>query len=108
LGFQNWHTQTSFISSCDNYTVPEGSHDHVISNFTRPLNYPTNFPTSNLSPGGDKLYCKTYEAREINMIESINNKRGIITYSGHGNVTSWTELSTSLYNITSGDLEFLS
>jgi hypothetical protein len=107
LGFQDWHSQTSFISSCDNYTVPEGSHDHVISNFTAPLNYPSFFPTLEISFGGDRLYCKTYAAREINILDSINNMRGLITYSGHGNVTSWTELNTSLYNITSGDLELL-
>lgn len=107
LGFQDWHSQTSFISSCDNYTVPEGSHEHVISNFTAPLNYPSFFPTLEISFGGDRLYCKTYAAREINILDSINNMRGLITYSGHGNVTSWTELNTSLYNITSGDLELL-
>jgi len=107
LGFQNWHSQTSFISSCDNYTVPERSHDHVISNFTQPLNYPSFFPSMDISPGGDRLYCKTYSAREINILDSINNMRGLITYSGHGSEISWTELNTSLYNITSDDLKLL-
>ncbi len=104
LGFQDWHIQTSFISSCDHYTVSEGSHNHVISNFTSPLNYPAFFPTNLTTTGGDKLYCHKYSAREGNIVDSINNKRGVITYSGHGNYLSWTELDPSIYNITSSDL----
>jgi hypothetical protein len=102
LGFQDWHTQTSFIASCDNYTVPEGSHDYVISYFTAPLSYPTYFPADVTLYGGDRLYCQTYSARELNILDSINNKRGIITYSGHGNVTSWIDLN--YYDVSSTDL----
>ena len=106
-GYQFWNSQVSFIASCDHYYVTEVSHNKVIENWTSKLGYPTFFPLDSPSLGGDKLYCYTYTAREPDMIVSINNKRGIITYSGHGSFTSWTDLNTTYYNITSSDLELL-
>ncbi|MBW6474656.1 MAG: hypothetical protein K0B14_16130, partial [Anaerolineaceae bacterium] len=108
-GYQYWNSQISFIASCDHYYVTEVSHNNVIDDWTSKLEYPTFFPLVDPLPGGDQLYCYTNSARKVDILNSINNNRGIITYSGHGNPIAWIEpipinysiLSTDLYSLTS-------
>jgi hypothetical protein len=102
IGFQNWHSYTAFIASCDHYVITEGAHNDVMQYRTSPLSYPTFFPANENLTGGDHLYCESYLARTNDIVNSINNKRGIITYSGHGNFSSWIEINK--YLITSNDL----
>jgi len=104
-GYQSWHSQISFIASCDHFYITEESHDHVIENWTLELQYPTSFPLDSTLLGGDYLYCERYAALEPDVINSINNERGIITYSGHGNPIAWVE--TEFLSIISSDLLLL-
>jgi hypothetical protein len=101
-GYQQWNSQISFIASCDHYVITEGAHNDVMQYRTSPLGYQTFFPANENLTGGDHLYCESYLARTNDIVNSINNKRGIITYSGHGNFSSWIEINK--YLITSNDL----
>ena len=40
-------------------------------------------------PGGDKLYAITYGAGSTNVINSINDRRAMVIYTGHGSQTGW-------------------
>ncbi|MBE0687504.1 MAG: hypothetical protein IH585_16055 [Anaerolineaceae bacterium] len=92
-GFLDWQIDSAFIATCDStyFTTAEYSHNTVIQNYTQPLNYPTYFPETDSFLGGDRLYCKTYsELISLPIIKnSINNGRGIITFSGHGTMNGW-------------------
>jgi hypothetical protein len=102
------YSNTAFISTCDkyinsvrgipNYEISEGSHNYVIDNFTSKLGYPTYFPSFDPQSGGDKLYCVTNEADTDDVKNSISNKRGLITYSGHGLVSGWSDGVIRIYN----------
>ncbi len=96
-GSQPWIKKASFIGSCDSnyYPVAEGSHNYVISSYTQPLGYTGIFP-NNPQLGGDKLYCRTYSATTTNILNEINNQRAIVTYSGHGAKTSWSDGNISI------------
>ena len=65
------------------------------------------FP-NNPQPGGDKLYCITYDATEDDVQQSLDDGRGMLIYSGHGNYDGW-ELydQTSIPTITSGFYPFV-
>ncbi|PKO04773.1 MAG: hypothetical protein CVU41_15545 [Chloroflexi bacterium HGW-Chloroflexi-3] len=100
-GFYDWHIDVSFVATCDqykdtnstfyHYEIAEDSHNHVIQMHTQPLGYPSYFPLSNTLLGGDQLYCVTNSATSIDVINSLNSNRGIITYSGHGSVDGWDD-----------------
>lgn len=104
-GSQAWVKKAAFIGSCDSnyYSVAEESHNYVISSYTLPFGYTGIFP-NNPQPGGDKLYCHTYGATSTNILNSINNQRAIVAYSGHGSKTSWSDGTIS---ITSGQIRAL-
>ncbi|MBN2563691.1 MAG: hypothetical protein JXQ75_22465 [Phycisphaerae bacterium] len=67
-----------FMASEDNYTVSEGTHNYVISNYMDPNGF-----------SSDKLYCHTYGATTQQTRNSFNNGRIYGIYSGHGGSTSW-------------------
>ncbi|MDO9086270.1 MAG: C25 family cysteine peptidase [Anaerolineaceae bacterium] len=92
-GYQTWHSNAAFIATCDlkNFPVAEGSHNYVIAANTAPLGFPSYFPILSPPPGGDQLYCISYSATESDIFSSINSKRGLITYSGHGSAISWAD-----------------
>ena len=69
-----------FMASEDNYTVSEGTHNWVISNYMTP-----NGITS------DKLYCHTYSATSTQVRNAFNAGRYFGIYSGHGASTYWAD-----------------
>ena len=100
-GQEPWIKQASFPATCDNYTVAEGSHNYVIDTYTAPKGYTGHFP-NDPQPGGDKLYCVTYNATRTDLIQAFNNGRWAIIYSGHGGYTGWemSFSSTDVQNLT--------
>ncbi len=105
FGYQNWNSQVSFIASCDHFYITEESHNYVIENWTSKLQYPTFFPLIFTLNGGDYLYCNRYDATEVDVINSIDSGRGLITYSGHGSPIAWSE--TGFLSLTLSDLYLL-
>jgi len=95
-GFESWVKKAAFISSCDsgNYPIPVNTHNYVIDHLTTPLGFTGIYP-SNPQIGGDKLYCRTNEGMDQNIgsqiITSINDQRSLLTYSGHGSKTAWSD-----------------
>ena len=89
-GAEAWVKKAAFIATDDGnyYQVAEGTHNYVISTYTLPLGYTGIFPI-NPQPGGDKLYAITYDANTTHVINSINDDRVMVIYSGHGGSTSW-------------------
>ena len=92
-GTESWVKKAAFIATCDAsyYPIAEGTHNTVINNHTSPQGYTGNFPVIG-QDGGDKLYCHTYSpAKPTDVITAINDERALLTYSGHGYITSWSE-----------------
>ena len=54
------------------------------------------------TPGGDKLYCITYDATHADLVEQFNLGRWAIIYSGHGSYSGWEMdyTPTDIHNIT--------
>lgn len=100
-GQEPWIKAASFPATCDDYQTAEGSHNYVVNNHTLPNGYTGTFP-NNPQPGGDKLYCVTYNATHQNLIDAFNLGRWAIIYSGHGSYSGW-EMSftpTDVRNLT--------
>jgi hypothetical protein len=87
-GQEPWIKTASFPATCDQYTVAEGTHNYVITNYTQPNGYTGTFPNSP-QPGGDKLYCVTYGATHQDLVNAFNLGRWAIIYSGHGSYSGW-------------------
>ncbi len=100
-GQEPWVKEASFPATCDLYTVAEGTHNYVIDTYTAPKGYTGHFP-NDPQPGGDKLYCITYDATRTDLIEAFNNGRWAIIYSGHGSHSGWemSFTSTDVQNLT--------
>ncbi len=84
----SWRNKISFIATDDLYEVAEGTHNYVINNYTGNLGYKGIFPTAD-EKGGDKLYAITNNATSADVINSANNGRVLISYSGHGAEDGW-------------------
>ncbi|MEJ2211190.1 MAG: C25 family cysteine peptidase [Anaerolineae bacterium] len=103
-GSEPWLKTASFIATCDQYTVAEGSHNYVIQNYTQPGGYTGTFP-NNPQPGGDKLYCITLSAGQADVQAALNQGRWVGIYSGHGSHTGWEFYSASdVRNLTHGEM----
>ena len=87
-GQEAWLKKAAFIATCDEYTIAEGTHNHVITTYTEPEGYTGIFP-NNPQPGGDRLYCITHSATASNIQTSLNDGRWVVIYSGHGGHTGW-------------------
>ena len=75
-----WIENAVFMASTDNYTISEGTHNYVISNYLDPAGYTT-----------DKLYTVTYNATTSDVSNSLNAGRSLAIYSGHGGEFSWAD-----------------
>ncbi len=69
-----------FMSSTDNYSITEGTHNYVINNYFDPDGY------TNL-----KLYTVTYNATTAQLIDALNDNQQFAIYSGHGATTYWAD-----------------
>ncbi len=87
-GQEPWLKTVSFPATCDNYTVAEGTHNYVIDTYTAPGGWTGTFP-ADPNPGGDKLYCVTYNATHQDLVDQFNQGRWAIIYSGHGSYSGW-------------------
>lgn len=88
MGTEPWLKKASFPATCDNYLVAEGTHNYVIDTYTAPGGWSGNFPAPG-QPGGDKLYCVTYNATHADLVNAFNDGRWAIIYSGHGSYNGW-------------------
>lgn len=105
-GRQAWVKKASFIASCDSghYLTAENTHNYVINSYGLPFGYSGSFP-NNPQSGGDQLYCVSNSATSSNIINSIDNQRVFVTYSGHGSTDGWGDGNI---NITSATVRALS
>lgn len=87
-GNEPWLKKASFPATCDQYQIAEGTHNYVINSYTAPGGWTGNFPSPNY-PGGDKLYCITYNAQHSDLVNMFNQGRWAIIYSGHGSYNGW-------------------
>lgn len=89
-GAEEWVKKAALLASNDSnyWQVAEATQNYVINNHTLPAGYTGTFPSSPQA-GGDKLYAHSYSAGNSNVINSVNNRRSLISYTGHGSRTSW-------------------
>jgi hypothetical protein len=99
-GTEGWIKKAAFLASNDSnyWEVAESTQNYVISTHTQPDGYTGAFPSSPQA-GGDKLYAHTYSAGNGQVVDAINNRRALISYTGHGSRTSWGGPSYSQSNI---------
>ncbi|MBM3308355.1 MAG: hypothetical protein FJY74_08515, partial [Candidatus Eisenbacteria bacterium] len=76
----DWIKKATFMASIDNYTISEGTHNHVINTWLNPAGY-TSY----------KRYCQTYSANISQVIGDINGGISQLTFSGHGDVNAWSD-----------------
>ncbi len=76
----DWTNDAVFMASRDNYTVTEGTHNWVISNYMDPLGYDST-----------KLYQVTYGATTADVRNAFNAGQAMGVYSGHGSTYSWAD-----------------
>lgn len=100
-GQEEWLQKAAFPATCDLEQIAEGSHNYVINTHTANAGKYGFFPV-NPTPGGDKLYCVTYDADRQDLITSFNDGRWVIIYSGHGGFSGWEMdfTSTDVSNLT--------
>ena len=89
-GAEEWVKKAALLASNDSnyWQIAEATQNYVINNRTLPAGYTGTFPSS-AQAGGDKLYAQSYSAGNSNVINAINNRRSLISYTGHGSRTSW-------------------
>lgn len=85
---EEWLKHPAFIATDDRYQVAEGSHNHVIDNYTSKAGYNGVFP-NNPQLGGDKLYAITYKVSNPTVVSTVKTGRFLVNYSGHGATTYW-------------------
>ena len=102
LGTEGWVKKAAFLASNDtNYwDLAEATQNYVIQTHTQPAGYVGTFPTSPQA-GGDKLYGHTFNAGNTDVINAVNNRRALVSYTGHGSTVSWGTPGYSQSNIRS-------
>jgi len=75
-----WMGRAVFISGNDFYTITEGGHNEVITNYMVPRGYTS-----------DRLYSHTYAANAAQVTAAFNDGRVFGIFSGHGSETSWAD-----------------
>lgn len=80
FGSTAWLKKAVFMASEDNYSITEGTHNHVISTYLDPAGMTS-----------QKLYMHTYNATTQQVRDAFNDGRVLGIYSGHGATTSWAD-----------------
>ncbi|RKY52498.1 MAG: hypothetical protein DRP89_07590 [Candidatus Neomarinimicrobiota bacterium] len=75
-----WIKKAAFLAGNDNYQISEGTHNFVISTYMNPNSYTS-----------DKLYEVSYGATTADVSAALNDGRSIVTFSGHGGKTLWSD-----------------
>jgi hypothetical protein len=101
-GSESWIKAAALLASSDPnfWQFAEDTQTYVIQNHTQPADYTGTFPSSTQS-GGDQLYAHTHSAGNSEVINAINNRRSLISYTGHGSRVSWGGPHFSQSNINS-------
>ena len=86
----SWMNKISWIASCDNWDITQGTHDYVINTYTSAAGYSGTYPNDPQS-GGDQLYCNEGGATEAIIRTAIGDGRLMINFSGHGGETYWAD-----------------
>ena len=99
-GSEVWIKKAAFLASSDpTYgKFAEETHNYVINTYTAPQGYTGFFP-ANPQPGGDQLYAITNNANTANVLNSLNDGRSLVIYSGHGSDTAWAGPGLSQTNV---------
>lgn len=99
-GAEGWVKKAAFLASDDaNYwDFAEATQNYVIQNYTNPFGYSGTFPSSPQT-GGDKLYAHTNAAGNLDVVNAVNNRRALISFTGHGSRVSWGAPGFSQDNI---------
>jgi hypothetical protein len=99
-GSESWIKKAALLASSDPnfWQFAEDTQTYVIQNHTQPSGYTGTFPSSTQS-GGDQLYAHTHSAGNSEVINAINNRRSLISYTGHGSRVSWGAPHFSQSNI---------
>ncbi|HSA21155.1 MAG TPA: C25 family cysteine peptidase [Myxococcota bacterium] len=87
-----WLRKWSWLASCDNNDISEGTHNYVITNYTAPAGFTGTYP-ANPTAGGDKLYCGVSNPSEAVIATHLGNGRVVINMSGHGGEEYWADPS---------------
>lgn len=85
-----WLKRATFLATNDEtyFEVAEGSHDFVTESITSKLGYMGRFPVDP-AKGGDRLYAIRHDADTEHILTALNEGRGIVNYSGHGDLDRW-------------------
>jgi Peptidase family C25/Secretion system C-terminal sorting domain/Propeptide_C25 len=79
-GDNDWIKDATFIAGVDNNNITEGTHNWVITNHMDPRGFTS-----------DRVYEVTHNANSGDITTAINDRRGLVIYSGHGSETSWAD-----------------
>jgi subtilisin-like proprotein convertase family protein len=80
FGSTAWLKRAVFMASEHNYSITEGTHNYVISNYLDPAGFTS-----------DKLYMHTYGATTQQVRDAFNQGRVLGIYSGHGATDHWAD-----------------
>lgn len=84
-----WMKKISFLASCDQSSVTEGTHDSVVETYTARALFTGTYPATP-QPGGDKLYCRKGLTKTA-ITQALGDGRSIINFSGHGSTDAWAD-----------------
>lgn len=93
VGSSGWEKQAAFMAGVDNYTITEGTHNYVISNFFNPAGFTS-----------QKIYMVSFGGTTQHVRNAANEGRSFLVFSGHGSETSWADgpsfTQSDVYNLT--------
>ncbi|MCL4234922.1 MAG: hypothetical protein KJ042_10420, partial [Deltaproteobacteria bacterium] len=75
----DWVQTALFLASEDNHDISEGTHEYVIGSFMDPEGYTS-----------ERFYTND-GATTQQVLTAVNAGASLVTYSGHGGVTSWAD-----------------
>ncbi|MCC6160278.1 MAG: hypothetical protein IT350_19660 [Deltaproteobacteria bacterium] len=75
----NWVQTALFLASEDNHDISEGTHEYVIGTYMDPEGY-----------ASERFYTNE-GATTMQVLTAVNAGASLVTYSGHGGVTSWAD-----------------
>lgn len=75
----NWVQTALFLASQDNHDISEGTHEYVIGSYMDPEGY------------ASQRFYTNEGATTQQVLTAVNTGASLVTYSGHGGVTSWAD-----------------
>jgi hypothetical protein len=84
-----WMKKVSFLASCDQSSVTEGTHNAIVEAYTAKALFTGTYPASPQA-GGDQLYCRPGLTKAA-ISSALGDGRSIINFSGHGSPEAWAD-----------------